>query len=594
MTVARSGHPYPTVRVQACDLVNLRVATLPGGARVEEAHALATRLNATVLTPVGGLRHSVLREDLSRAVALGLGELMTHRLGRPLPVVAARASEIIVRRHLAGGAPAVVVRDETGGYGAVGRAGFNAVPGPSLRALLTPALPLPSRALLVRIGALAEAQGGRAFAVGGVVRDILWGTSKGAPGLREAPAPPSISRAAQKARKLARAKPMADIDVVVEGDGLAVARLLAAEIGGTLVEHERFLSASVHDETGQRIDIATARVERYEVPAALPQVRPAGIGEDLRRRDFSINAMAAELSSGAFLLVDPLGGRSDLQRRRLRVLHPLSFVEDPTRIFRAARYGARLDVVPDPWTSACLELAIELAPYQALSGQRMLAELDLILREPRAATACSTLGTVGAFRLLDPRYRYTQATAARLTDLDTVRAWTSDRGVPASALDLLVLTLLGDQEPDVSRTALGRLGLNGDGTERLTHALGRSESVSEALRRAPSRSAAARLLRGRSAVELAWIWLRGDPTVRREVTRFVDHDARVEPWLRGEEIIALGIARGPEVARILESLRDGRLDGTIKDRTAAEGYVRRQADNVQTSEQGRPWPREEG
>jgi tRNA nucleotidyltransferase (CCA-adding enzyme) len=585
--MVRRGHPYPTVLMQARDIVNLRVATLPAGARAEEAHALATRLNAAVLTPIAGLGRFVLREDLSRAVGLGLGELMAHRLGRPLPVVAARASETIVRRHLAGGAPAVIVLDETTGYGAVGRAGFSAVTGPSLTGLLAPTLPPPARALLVRIGALSEAQGGRAFAVGGVVRDILWGASKGAPrhrGIRGAPGSPGpslISREAQQARKPARVRPMADIDVVVEGDGLTVGRLLAAEIGGALVEHERFLSASVQDATGLRIDIATARIERYEVPAALPRVRPAGIGEDLLRRDFSVNAMAAELSSGAFLLVDPLGGRNDLQRRRLRVLHPLSFVEDPTRIFRAARYGARLDLMPDPWTAACLELAIELAPYRALSGQRILAELELILGEPRAATACVTLGTVGAFRLLDPRYRYTQATAVRLADLDAVRAWTSARSVPASALELLVLALLGDQDPDVSRAALGRLGLSGDGAERLAGALGRWERVGEALRGAPSRSAATRLLRGRPAVELAWVWLRGDPTVRREVARFVDHDARVEPWLRGEEIVALGITRGPEVAQIRESLRDGRLDGTIADRAAAEDYVRRRTDNVE-------------
>jgi tRNA nucleotidyltransferase (CCA-adding enzyme) len=556
MTVARRGHPYPTVRVQARDLVNLRVATLPPGARAEEAHALATRLNATVLTPVGGLRRSVLREDLSRAVALGLGEVLAHRLERPLPVVAARASETIVRRHLAGSAPAVIVLDETTGYGAVGRAGFSAVAGPSLRGPLTATLPPHTCALLVRIGALSEAQGGRAFAVGGVVRDALWGAPK---------------------RPL---RPMPDIDVVVEGDGLAVARLLAAEIHGALVEHERFLSASVQGEAGQRIDIATARIERYEMPAALPRVRPAGIGEDLLRRDFSVNAMAAELSSGAFLLVDPLGGRNDLQRRRLRVLHPLSFVEDPTRIFRAARYGARLALMHDRWTAACLRLAIELAPYRALSGQRILAELELILHEPRPAAACATLGNVGAFRLLDPRYRYTQATAGRVEDLDAVRVWTSTRDVPASALELLVLALLGDQDPDVSRTALGRLGLSGDGAERLADALTAPERVGEALRGAPSRSATARLLRGRPAVELAWVWLRGDPTVRRVLTQFVDHDAKVEPWLRGAEIVARGIARGPEVAQILESLRDGRLDETIADRAAADAYVRRRADSV--------------
>lgn len=386
----------------------------------------------------------------------------------------------------------------------------------------------------------------------------------------------------------------ADLDVVVEGDGLEVARLLAAEIHGTLVEHKRFLTASVEEEAGQRIDIATARVERYEVPGALPRVRPASIDEDLRRRDFSANAMAAELSSGALLLVDPLGGRNDLQQHRLRILHPLSFVEDPTRIFRAARYGARLDLAPDPWTAACLDLAIELGPYPALSGQRMVAELELILHEPQAATACATLATVGAFRLLDSRYRYTPATAARLAELDAVRAWTAARALPVSALELLLLAVLGDQDPDISRPALRRLGLSGEGAERLADALEGRGTVGEALGEAPTRSAVVRILRGRPAVALAGMWLRGDPTVRREITRFVDHDTRVEPWLKGVDIMALGIAKGPQVAHVLESLRDGRLDGTIADRAAAEAHVRRWAGRVEAGEHKRPEARKEG
>ncbi|MGH7334199.1 MAG: hypothetical protein ACREKS_15945 [Candidatus Rokuibacteriota bacterium] len=575
--MARRGHPYPNVRLQARDLVNLSVAGLPPGACVKEAHALAARLNATALGPTPGIRRFVLREDLGRAVGLDLGELIANRLLRPLPVVTARASETLVRRHLAGGAPLVIVHDGAATLGAVGRAGVSAPAGPSLKNRLTATLPPTARALLARLGALAEAQGGRAFAVGGVLRDMLlspptpWGDLSGPP--MRAPA---------------------DLDVVVEGDGLAVARLLAAEVHGSLVEHARFLTASVEDRTGQRVDIATARAERYEVPGALPRVRSAGIGEDLRRRDFAVNAMAAELSSGAFLLIDPFGGQRDLQQRRLRILHPLSFVEDPTRIFRAARYGARLHFAPDVWTAVCLDLAIALGPYVALSGQRIMAELELILREPQAATAFATLGTIGAFRLLDPRYRYTPSTAARLGDLDAVRAWTAARAMPASFTELLLLAVLGDQDPDITGPALGRLGLSGEGAQRLVDALGRRRSLGETLRRTPTRSAAARLLRGRPAVELAWLWLSGDPLVRREVTRFVDHDGTVEPWLRGDEIVARGVAKGPEVAQILELLRDGRLDGTIANRVAAEQYVRRRAGGLGASAQERPGQREEG
>jgi tRNA nucleotidyltransferase/poly(A) polymerase len=603
MTVARRGHPYPNVRLAASDLVNLSVATLPRGARATDGLALATRLNAAALAVGAGARRFVLREDLNRAVTLGLGELTAHRLVRPLPVVTPHASEIVVRRHLASGAPLVIVRDEAVAVGAVGRTGFSVQAGHSLKDRFTASFPPEVCALLARIGGLAEAQGGRAFAVGGVVRHVLLPPNPEA--VRVLTAPPQLhakSRAApgplgspeRRGAWGALSRPPMDLDVVVEGDGLAVARLLAAELHGALVEHARFLTASVQSEAGQRVDIATARAEGYEMPGALPRVRPAEIAEDLRRRDFSVNGMAAELSSGAFLLVDPLGGQNDLRRRRLRIVHPLSFVEDPTRIFRAARYGARLDLAPDPWTAACLDLAIELAPYTALSGQRIVAELELILREPRAATALATLGTVGAFRLLDRRYRYTHVTAARLADLDALRAWAAAHSVPASPLELLLLAVLGDQAPHITRTALERLGLSGEGGQRLGDVLGRAGSLGEALRATTTRSAAARLLRGRPGVELAWLWLGGDTAVRREVTRFLDHDARVEPWLGGDEVMALGIARGPGVAQILEALRDGRLDGTITDRAAAELHVRRQAGSPEASGPGRAWEREEG
>src|SRR5207245_10161228 len=143
----------------------------------------------------------------------------------------------------------------------------------------------------------------------------------------------------------------------------------------------------------------------------------AGIDQDLRPRDFTGNAMASELPSGAFGLLDPLGGRAALVRRRLRVLHPLSYVEDPTRVFRAARYATRFGFAQDAATARARALALRLVPYAALSGQRLAAELERILAEARAELTLSRLGTDGAFRLLDPPYPFPPPTPPPLPEL---------------------------------------------------------------------------------------------------------------------------------------------------------------------------------
>src|SRR5262249_54301231 len=151
--------------------------------------------------------------------------------------------------------------------------------------------------------------------------------------------------------------------------------------------------------------------------------------------------MAIELSSRDFGLIDPLGGRLDLARRRLRVLHPLSFVDDPTRIFRAARYAARLGLSLDRATVRAQVLALRLVPYSALSGQRVAAELELILGESDAGTILLRLGRSGAFRLLDPGYRSTAKGRRRLHALPEALRWTRDRGLTVDAVGLAALAL---------------------------------------------------------------------------------------------------------------------------------------------------------
>jgi tRNA nucleotidyltransferase (CCA-adding enzyme) len=168
-----------------------------------------------------------------------------------------------------------------------------------------------------------------------------------------------------------------ELDLVVEGDAIAVARRAAERVGGTLTVHERFGTATIHADRFA-FDLATARRERYARPGALPEVElGATLREDLARRDFTVNAMAVRLDDGA--LTTWAGARADLDAGILRVLHEASFIDDPTRMLRLVRYAARLDFRPDPHTDAL----IDPSRFETVSGDRLGNELRLLVREPQ-------------------------------------------------------------------------------------------------------------------------------------------------------------------------------------------------------------------
>jgi tRNA nucleotidyltransferase (CCA-adding enzyme) len=539
MSVARGT--YPQVDPGAGGLLNVRLGRAPARATVGQALGLA-RLRSAALIRVGATGWA-LREDLNRAQSLGLDALPAAAVARGLPAVGVDESEVKVRRLVAAGAPAVIVRDRRGPVGAVmprpGRAAASAL----LGRWFVERLPATARTVLETVTRLAAEQGARAFLAGGTVRDAVRGTG-----------------AAPSGR---------DIDIVIEGDGLTVARALAAALGSSErapLEHGRFLTASLTWPPDRRVDVATARSERYERPGALPRVLPATIGQDLARRDFTINAMAVELESGGFGLLDPFGGRDDLKRRRLRVLHPLSFVEDPTRIFRAARYGARLGFGLETGTARAQTLALRLGPYPALSGQRLAAEIALILDDDRPELALRRLGLSGAFRLLDQRFRFTRLTAVRVGALPRGLAWLRARNLAVTPLDLAALVLAADQLPDVASLLLGRLGFTGEPRARLERALAEWRDLARRVKRARRPSERASPLWDRSDVELAWLALVGGAAARSAAEWFLASARGVRPVLSGDDVIGLGVPRGAEVAWVLRALRDARLDGDVVDR----------------------------
>ena len=222
-------------------------------------------------------------------------------------------------------------------------------------------IPAKLRPLLRRLGDIADEQGMAAYAVGGCVRDWL----------------------------LRRGGADSDLDIAVEGNGLAFARAAARALEAAATVHEQFGTATlmVPGSPARRIDVATCRRETYAKPAAYPRVTPGTLRDDLFRRDFTINAMAAALNRARFgRLIDPFGGARDLRRRRLRVLHPRSFEDDPSRILRGIRFLTRFGFEWEPETERAARAAMAAGAIGWLNTGRLRKELDRIAAEgkPRA------------------------------------------------------------------------------------------------------------------------------------------------------------------------------------------------------------------
>src|SRR5262245_3105207 len=441
--MAKRGHGYPQVAPRAMDLAQSRVTAASPRWSIDRALARIRTAHAAVVT--AGLRTAARVEDLERAHAWGLGSMRwTDIAGPPRPAVPSTADEIAVRRLLRTSSMVLVV----GGGKAVGAVEASPRPTSSLapRIERLHGADAEIRLWLLRLaGKLGEAQGQAVYVAGGFVRDVLLGRSSERP---------------------------TDIDLVVEGDGISFGRRLAEETGGHLVVHGSFGTATLEggatpDGTHLgRVDVAMARRERYASPGTLPEVTPASIDEDLARRDFSVNAMAMALAPSAWgRLHDPWGGADDVAARRLRVLHPLSFVEDPTRIWRAARYAARLELRPDRGCARAMTLAIRIGRFPAVSGQRLQAELELVMDEADPWRVLRMLLDWGAFRLWDPSYRVTTRTRGRLAAARTFLEWARATHVTTDSLDLALIALLFDQTRPVTDRCVRRLAFaSGPGT----------------------------------------------------------------------------------------------------------------------------------
>jgi tRNA nucleotidyltransferase (CCA-adding enzyme) len=557
--MAKAGHVYPQAEPGVAALMDPRVLTCAPGVPVTRALARARAAGATVV--VLGPARAARVSELTRAAAWGLDRRPARDVAwRDLPSVGAGASEIDVRRRLLAGAPLVLVRRGARVIGAIDRTRVDLTPSessllarlepagektPHTRAISGPPQLNEARIWLLRVaGKIGEGLGVPAYAVGGFVRDLVTGA-----------APPDVD--------------LPDVDLAIEGDGVAFARRLAEEIGGTVLVHRSFGTASI--EGGRtpasvgldgvalgRVDVASARRERYPTAGALPEVEPADVLEDLRRRDFTVNAMALALAPDRFgRLLDPLGGQADARRRRLRALHPLLFVEDPTRVFRAARYAARLDLRPDAATVAAIRLAVERPGYAALSGQRIWHEIELAAAEPRARRVFERLVRWRAASL----WNLEGATTRYLADTERLGRWARSAGVAVDPAELALLALTLGRPAEVVERSLDRLALGGEPRARVEAGVlaGPLARRLEAARLAPS--AVGDLLAAAPETAALAAWLRGGARARRRIQWYLAQGRAVRPRLTGRDLLALGVPGGPQVGAALGMLRRHRLDG---------------------------------
>ncbi len=210
-------------------------------------------------------------------------------------------------------------------------------------------------------------------------------------------------------------KPIHDVDFLSEHPVSELVSQVARKLNGKVVSHERFLTFTIHLGSGDRFDFVTAREEIYEAPAQLPKIKPAPIGNDFKRRDFTINAIGVSLTDQSQSVFDPFGGQADLEKKTIRELHPKSFVDDPTRIYRAARYAGRFGFSLAPQTEALVKEAIQNRCPALLSPARRRNELLLILKESHPIPALELLENWSALTFFQPHWKIEPAHRALLT-----------------------------------------------------------------------------------------------------------------------------------------------------------------------------------
>ena len=417
--------------------------------------------------------------------------------------------------------------------------------------LMRERLPKKILEILRQVGVAAKELKYQAYVVGGFVRDLL---------LRHE---------------------NLDIDIVIEGDAIVFARLFASRFGARSREFQKFKTAVLIFPDGFKIDVATARTEYYEAPGALPIVEYSSIKMDLYRRDFTINTLALKLNPGEFgTLLDFFGAQRDLKEGRISLLHNLSFVEDPTRVFRAVRFEQRFKFRITKLTANLINNAVRNNFFDRLSAARLFQELKLILQEENPIPAVARLAEFDLLKAVHPRLVYDEATRAMLEQVQAVLSW-YDLLYLEDRYQRWLVYFLGLVEPLSSQELADMLqgfklspklvGALVQGKQAADRALLRLFHLGE-----PHRSQIYHLLAPLETEYLLYMMAKSrQEHSRRLLSLYFTRLKKLKPELRGRDLVALGYQPGPLIKEMLERLLEARLNEQVKSRKEEKDFVRR-------------------
>ena len=557
----------------ASEIMTSPVKTIPSGSTIQEANEAMTRFSVNVLPVLSNekFQGTITREVVQKALFHGLGKQKVEEfMTTGGPVVSpdapmAQVERIMIEEHQR----FIPVLDRSGMLvGAITRTDLLRslheerladVPEPDdfglrstriIKGLIEERLPPEVCDALRTVGEVAGEAGFPVYLVGGIVRDLFLRVTN------------------------------LDIDIVVEGDGITFAGMLVKRAGGRMKTHQKFGTAVVVLPNGLKLDIATARLEYYESPAALPTVELSSIKKDLYRRDFTVNTLAVRLNRKRYgELIDFFGGLRDIKEKTIRVLHSLSFVEDPTRVLRAIRFEQRFDFRLSKHTQNLIKTAVNMKLFHKLTGERMFTELVLMFSEAEPVKVLKRMKDFDLLKFIHPSLKSSTETERLFGNIAETLTW-----FKLLYLDIRIekwfvyfLGLLDRLKDTAVKEALERLAVPARVRERVLQARERYRGVLYIFYKEthlpPSRVYDLLAPLQTEAILLVMAKARHDKA-KKYISLYLMHLRNVKVSITGDDLKTLGIPPGPRYRKLLAELLDAKLDGEVRNREEEIEFVK--------------------